>query len=60
MTGPTQLELHLPTLFDLGLKSVLLMAFAALATALLRRTSAANRHAIGVAAFVSLLVLPWT
>lgn len=60
MTGPTQLELHLPTLFDLGLKSVLLMAFAALATALLRRASAANRHAIGVAAFVSLLVLPCT
>ncbi len=55
-----ELGSHLPLLIDLHLKSAVLIAFAALLTAVLRHTSAANRHGIGLAALIALLVLPFT
>ena len=54
------LETHLPLLLDLLLKSTAVLALAALLMAAFRRASAANRHAIAVAALVTLLVLPFT
>jgi beta-lactamase regulating signal transducer with metallopeptidase domain len=54
------LETHLPLLFDLLLKSTVVLALAALLMAAFHRSSSANRHAIAVAALVTLLVLPFT
>jgi beta-lactamase regulating signal transducer with metallopeptidase domain len=54
------LETHFPLLLDLLLKSTVLLVLSALLTAAFRRASAANRHAIAVAALVTLLVLPFT
>ncbi|MEY2598841.1 MAG: hypothetical protein RLZZ142_1100 [Verrucomicrobiota bacterium] len=55
-----KLESYFPLLLDLLLKSTALIAIALLLSTAFRRASAANRHAIGVAALAALLLLPFT
>lgn len=48
------------SLFDLFLKSTVLLTLALMMTTAFRRMSAANRHAIAAAVFIALLLLPCT
>ena len=55
-----RLETYLPLLFDLLIKSVVVLLLAAGAALICRRSSAANRHTVWLAALCTLALLPIT
>lgn len=59
MSGPTELSVLTGVLLDAGLKASLLLGAAGGLTLLLRRSSAAVRHAVWAASLACLPVLPW-
>ncbi|MGB8166766.1 MAG: M56 family metallopeptidase, partial [Chthoniobacteraceae bacterium] len=51
---------HFPLLIEIFLKSAVVLLLAAFASAVWRHASAANRHAVWLAALLTLLLLPFT